>query len=108
MATRTSIEALKCLANVQVIMPSMRVLFSEYPKLPTLVTALQLPNHSLGSAFLLLRLLFFATATKTALGDGFVRDGVLDTLAEARYIVFLVNNLLQSHSLFLDYSKMQI
>jgi hypothetical protein len=108
MTSAIGIEALKCLANIQVILPSLRILFSEYQKLPLIVSCLKLANHSLGSSFLCLRLLFFASATKTSLGNQFVNDGVLDLLSEVCYFKTKLIVVRLSRNVDQAYSKMKI
>ncbi|KAJ3351730.1 hypothetical protein HDU91_006091 [Kappamyces sp. JEL0680] len=79
--SRSSIEALKCLANLQTMLPEMRQLYASSDKINAVLPALRLPGHSLGSAFLCCRLLFFASATNRKLSEQLTEEGVLDVVA---------------------------
>lgn len=84
--TLMTFKALKCLVNLQVIIPRVRSVFVSSSKLLNVVDALKQDGHSGGSYFLLTRLLFFAAAEKSDLGKTFVDMGVLDLISKVSLI----------------------
>jgi hypothetical protein len=78
----SSLESLKCLANLQTIIPDMRTLFSNSEVVRLLVPVLNIDGISMGAAFLVTRLIFFSSAVNSKQAELFLDEGALDALSK--------------------------
>ena len=85
----SSLESLKCLANLQTILPDMRTLFSNSFVVRQLVPTLNINGITLGVAFLVTRLIFFSSAVNPKQAELLLEEGALDALAKVlQYLNF--------------------
>ncbi|KAJ3274996.1 hypothetical protein HDV01_001502 [Terramyces sp. JEL0728] len=75
------IESLKCLSNIQSASIPVRNIVTSSPFVSTYLPTLKTEGINIGAVFLLVRLIFFATAVDPNLRELFMNEGALDVLA---------------------------